>query len=790
MTQTNIKTLLYGEDPDPRLISVYLKYGHGKKVRSELVECVYRRVDGVIETTEEKFYPFLFVSEECMDTYGDLYKGLFGDVIKLEGPGHYNHLIWFRSYKNYRTFMSSIKDREEEYWHWYKIVGTVETQFLMQKGRTLFKDMAFNDMKRLAIDIEVYAPDGFPNVERADQPIIIIALKDNRGWSMVLHTSEKVESVEGQRYCKDEADMLRKFVSIVRKHDPDVIEGHNIYKFDLPYIARRAKKLDVHTKLGRDNYGELRFWNSRFRAAEKDIQYTATDIRGRHIIDTYFAALSYDVVRRNMENYTLKYLAKYFGVARQDREYVDGNQIAQVWDDDPTTILRYALDDVDETLKISEELSAATFYLTQMVPHSYAKIARSGQSAKIEPLFVREYLRQRHAIPLPEKGVQDHGGYANIFYRGVVGPILYADVESLYPSIMLNYNIQPESDDLQIFQPLLRELTNLRFDWKKQMLSHKKGTDAYRKHEGMQNSAKIVINAFYGNLSTKSFAFNDFSEGERVAVTGQTILKGIIDCSHKDGGVVIECDTDGVMFLPPESVKIGDRKSELAYIESLTERTPDGIVVGHDGTYEKMVSFRTKNYVLKSKNGDVKFKGSAIISRGNEKFVNGFVRQVFRLLLDENIQGIRDLYMEYRQRIVQKSFDISELAVTKTLKKSLKEYEEGIESEGKNRMPQYQIAAFLAREGHFVTPGDRISYYVASTDKKKALVWERAMWAPLYERDEDTSYYLQRLNAAIGKFEPMFHAEDYRTITEVNTGLFPVRTSEIKIPFVKVEAGT
>lgn len=788
MTKQELHELLYGTDPTERLVALYLDYSNVKTEKWNTINMVFRHEDDSVETREAVYHPMLYASEQCLREFKRM-EGMFAKVLEVDGPGKFNRLVRFHTYKAYRKFTQEIRDtRPDNFWSYWKQFGTVETQFLIGRGMTMFKGMEFNDMLRMAVDIEVYSPDGFPNPDRADAPIIMIGCKDNRGRCIVFHTHPNMPHVEHTHYCHDEQEMLRKFVRYVRRINPDVIEGHNIYKFDLPFIAKRCKLHGVKTKLGRDD-SELRFWWTKFRAAEKDIAYPATDIRGRHIIDTYFAALSQDVFRRNMEQYGLKYLAKYFGVARSEEAELAGDKIAETWDKDPLKLSQYIVADLDETLAISEELSAANFYLTQMVPHSYSKVARSGQSAKIEPLFIRHYFNKRHALPAPEEGFQESGGYADIFYRGVVGPIMYADVESLYPSIMLNYNIQPESDDLKIFQPLLRELTKLRFDWKDQMRKYEKGSNEYRKYEGMQSSAKIVINAFYGNLSTKSFAFNDYSEGERVATTGQTLLKQLIGIIEEDGGVVIECDTDGVMFLPPDFVEIGNDKSEKGYIQTLTKRMPEGIVVGHDGTYDRMISFRTKNYVLRESPGkEPKFKGSAIISRGNEKFVNRFVRQAFTLLLDEDIQGIRDLLLEYRRKLLQKKLPISDLTATKTLKKTYDQYVADVEKLNRNRMPQYEVAGHLIFDlGRQVQPGDRITYYVQGGHGKGVRVWQKAKWVGEYDNDEDITYYLSRLDAALKKLEPMFDRFDYNTLTEINVGLFPVDLSKVTVPFVNVK---
>jgi len=101
-----------------------------------------------------------------------------------------------------------------------------------------------------------------------------------------------------------------------------------------------------------------------------------------------------------------------------------------------------------------------------MLPFTYAMTARTGQAAKIEALLTREYLRNKHSIPKPSFGKQQYGGYTAVFLKGVLGPIVYADVESLYPSIMLSNNICPRTDELKAFPGVLSDLKVLRLKTK------------------------------------------------------------------------------------------------------------------------------------------------------------------------------------------------------------------------------------------------------------------------------------------------------------------------------------
>jgi hypothetical protein len=164
---------------------------------------------------------------------------------------------------------------------------------------------------------------------------------------------------------------------------------HNCYAFDFPYLMTRCARYGVPFAIGRDG-SVPRSFPSSMRFAERSVDFPALDIAGRHVIDTYFQVMSYDVFKRDLPAYGLKAAAKYFGFAPEGRTYVDGADIPRVWDEDPQRLLAYALDDVIETERLSRHLSGSTFYLTQMVPMPYDACARTGPAAKIEALFVRE----------------------------------------------------------------------------------------------------------------------------------------------------------------------------------------------------------------------------------------------------------------------------------------------------------------------------------------------------------------------------------------------------------------
>jgi DNA polymerase elongation subunit (family B) len=428
-------------------------------------------------------------------------------------------------------------------------------------------------------------------------------------------------------------------------------------------------------------------------------------------------------------------------------------------------VLAYALDDVIETERLARHLSGSTFYLTQMLPMVYGQVARTGPASKIEALFIREYLRQRHSIPKSEWGSQALGGYTDVFVTGVVGPVVYADVESLYPSIMLNYGIQPKTDALDLFPDLLRRLTDLRLDAKEQMT--KAPSDAVRSElDARQSSYKILINSFYGQLGFGHAAFNDFAEADRVAATGQDLLRQIIALIRRAGGLVIEVDTDGVLFVPPDKVR-GD-EAERAFIETLNDEMPEGIRIGFDGRFQSMLSYKKKNYALLTYGGALKFKGSSLVSRSIERFGRHFVRKSIALLLQHDIQGLHDLYLQTRDQVIAHDWQsVKSFSRTETLKDNVEQYLADVEAGKRTRAASYELAIQHAEvTGQPPRKGDRISYYVTGTtanvtsfeNSRLAAAWDPA------NPDENTAYYLKRLDEFARKFDAFFTEHDFRLI--------------------------
>lgn len=757
----NLNTLLFGKDNEERIVGIHQLVDN--RIR------LYVRDKNGVKSRDEEFYPFFFLSEDTLlEGFTPANNEKFW-LIKLQGDNFYRFLAIFKTQQNYRNALDHIASKSKQSSQEENDSGVSNnltynrgdavTQYLLQTGKTLFKGMMFEDLYRIQLDIETYyKPEKSTStkVSIGSDPIIIISLCDNKGWEQVIHTKEQSEK-----------ELLQELVTIIQLKDPDVIEGHNIFSFDLSYIQRRCEINGVEFRIGRD--GSIpRSFPASIRFAERSLDYPFFDIAGRHVIDTFFLVQNYDVAKRSMPSYGLKAAAKYFGFASPDRTYVEYSEIANLWDNNPERLLDYALDDVRETEKIAALLSGSNFYMTRMIPYTYAQTSRLGPAAKIEALLVREYLKEKHSLPKPEIGQQHMGGFTEVFLKGILGPIVYADVESLYPSIMLSYNICPKSDERKIFPKILTDLKDLRFTAKKKAKEEKeKGNEAAANNfDAMQSSFKILINAMYGYLGFSIGIFNDYEEADRVTTTGQEIARKMIKEFESRDCKVIEVDTDGILFVPPAHIR--SKEDEINLVNDVSSVMPKGITIGYDGRYRKMISYLKKNYALLGYDGTIKLKGSSLISRSGEKFGREFVRKGFEKLLEEDVQGLHDLYVSYKEMILNHNWMIDDFSRTESLKNTMEQYKVDTGSGKRPRSITYELAL---RKKLSVNKGDRITYYVSGSglqsshyDKGKlADEWNSS------KPDENTQFYLKRLDEFSQKFLPFFKPQDFSSIFSTDT---------------------
>jgi DNA polymerase, archaea type len=737
-------TLLFGADPAPRIVAVEL--GETGTVR------VHRReADGSTVTDVEPFHPFVWADSDVVD--------LGIETEKLRGDLKYGWLITVDSWKELIALRNGLKHAGRDF---FAFTDSIQ-HYLTATGRTLFKDLAFEELKRMQLEVLAVAGGDDPG---SNDHIMSIALCDNTGW-------EELIVVDATNIEESERNALRRLTALIKERDPDVIEGHDLFRVHLPLLVARAKKLKTKLDWGRSG-GFLRSRPSRLQIAEKTIDYPKFTIDGRHFVDTFLLAQFYDVGMRSLAGFERTDVARHFDLC--DSEQISGligKELERAYLGNSEMFQRRCLCGVRETRALSDLLSPSYFIQAQIFPYNYQDVIVRGNATRINALFLREYFWQRHSIPeLPmPRGFE--GGYTDIFFTGVARNVWHCDVASLYPSIMLQFDCFPVTDELQIFRHLLTDLRNFRLEAKARMRAER---DPAKQHhlQALQNTFKILLNSFYGYLGFAQGHFADFDAAARVTQIGRDLLKKMIDWLNARGAQVIEVDTDGIYFVPPVDTVSGGGDAgrgnrddtqrqpgstppattidELQ--KDLAKELPTGIDVEIDEQFDAMLSYKAKNYALLTKDGDVVIKGGALKSRGLEKFQRVFLEAMIKMIMQGKSEAIADLRSDFEEKIRNREWNIDMLMKTDTLQDSLEKYRAKIAGSARNRAAAYELALASGRN---YRPGDQISYYIKTTPKKVP-AYEAARLATDFDpqnRDENVDYYIAKLDDLVKKFSSL-----------------------------------
>src|SRR5947208_2662619 len=443
---------------------------------------------------------------------------------------------------------------------------------------------------------------------------------------------------------ESERNALRRLTALIKECDPDVIECHDLFRVHLPLLVARAKKLKTKLDWGRSG-GFLRSRPSRLQIAEKTIDYPKFAIDGRHFVDTFLLAQFYDVGMRSLSGFERLDVARHFGLCdAEEFSGLAGKELQRAYIDKHPSFRQRALCAVRETRALSELLSPSYFIQAQIFPYNYQDVIVRGNATRINALFLREYFRQRHSIPELPIPQMFEGGYTDIFFTGVARNVWHCDVASLYPSIMLAFDCLPASDQLQIFRSLLTDLRTFRLEAKAEMRAAKEAKEQHHL-EALQNTFKILLNSFYGYLGFAQGHFADFDAAARVTQIGRDLLRKMIDWLTAHGAQVIEVDTDGIYFVPPDEIDIDELQTGLA------KELPAGIDIEFDEQFDAMFSYKAKNYALLTKDGDVIIKGGALKSRGLEKYQRVFLEEMIKLNMYDYPEEIADLRSDFEKKI-------------------------------------------------------------------------------------------------------------------------------------------
>jgi len=376
------------------------------------------------------YKPYLFVHSKRGDSP---YRNLKGkQVDKIE----------FSSMSEARDFAKRYKEVEG-----FEIYGLTNYTY------TFINDYYAGDIdydpkiiSKVNIDIEVAADQGFPHPSTAEKEITAITLQKNETY-IVLGCGEFTTTDENIKYlrCKDEVELLTKFLDIWRSkaYAPDVVTGWNIEGFDIPYLVNRIRRI-----LGNNMAKKLSPWEIieerevSIGTREPQVVYNLVGIAALDYMQMY-KKFSFT----NQESYRLDHIAN-VELGERKMDYSEYDSLFGLYKNDYQKFIEYNIKDValvnrlDEKLKLMEQIFAIAY-------DGKVNYQDAFTSVRMWDIIIHNYLlSQNIVVPqmrVGEKNGQIIGAYVKDPNKGLHKWVVSFDLNSLYPHIIMQYNISPET---------------------------------------------------------------------------------------------------------------------------------------------------------------------------------------------------------------------------------------------------------------------------------------------------------------------------------------------------------
>jgi DNA polymerase I len=658
----------------------------------------------------------------------------------------------------------------------------IEESYMLCEGATYFKGMKVEDVSILSFDIET---NGLAMNASSEVYLISNTFRRNGEITTALF------SVDNYR---NQYDMLDAWCKWVREMDPSILTGHNILSYDLPFLENIG-----NLELGRDGSdAEFSENISKFRKdGSQQYDYHNVRIAGREIIDTFFLSIKYDL-GREFPSYGLKPIIKYLGLEKADRTFIDASKIRE-YRKDPTMwakVKQYAIEDSEDSLKLFDKMVAPFFYLAQSIPKTMQQMINEASGSQLDGLMVRSYLQDGYSQPRSSNKVEFEGA-VSMGIPGVYEHVKKADVASLYPSIMLEYNIHDSYKDPK--NHMIQMLTYFRDERLKNKKLAKETGERY--YDDVQNAQKIMINSMYGFLGAGYLLYNYPKGAAEVTkrgreillkgvewATGHTLKKVVKEITNEGsddeetsyewvvgdkvsdgrGYTLVNVDTDSFSITNGKSVH---REEFTKEINELNAIYPKLIKWEDDGIYEKVIVIRAKNYVL-VKEGKIKIKGSAITDPKKEPALTELLEKMVDALLNDERAALPTIYRTYIKEALDIK-DISRWTTKKTVTKSVLDPKRLTEQKILDAINESvklgivegiqegdKVWVYNAIDGMIqdVKKGERI-FYKDGTPKmiQNNILKDKRLW----NADQDVMHYVERIYATVLILKNVINIEQF-----------------------------
>ena len=558
--------------------------------------------DGTPVQFRGKFSPTLYVPSKKEEKY----KTLDGRSVSP---------IEFTTARDAREFIKTYDGVEGFEVHGYE-------RFVYQYIRREFPgevDYNINQMKIFALDIEVQCENGFPDVEAAAEEMLSITIKDMVTKEFFVWAVREFEVPDGVKaFIYDtERDMLSNFIEWWVQNTPDILTGWNVNLYDVPYIARR-----VNRTLGEKWMKSLSPWN---RANEREVYVQgrknyAYDVSGINILD--YLDLYRKFTYSNQESYRLDHIA-FVELGQRKVDHSEYDNFKDFYTRDWQKFIEYNIQDVELIDRLEDKMKLLELAIT-MAYDAKTNFEDVYSQVRMWDTIIYNYLSDKNIVVPPRKGSKKDEKYAGAYVKepkpGRYDWVVSFDLNSLYPHLIMQYNISPETlwetrhssssverilnqeidfsdckfavcangaqyrKDVHGFLPkIMQKIYDERTIYKKAMLQAKRDYEKspstklqkdISKFNNIQMARKIQLNSAYGAIGNQYFRYYNLSNAEAITLSGQVSIRWIENKMNQylntvlkteEEDYVIASDTDSIYLnLGPlvESVYKGREKTD------------------------------------------------------------------------------------------------------------------------------------------------------------------------------------------------------------------------------------
>jgi DNA polymerase I len=621
---------------------------------------------------------------------------------------------------------------------WHEIEVTEETNtrkvqvskvYRAQSFPKLLESTEVPKLKVLGFSTVFYSKEGSPKPDR--NPVVMLSVATNSGEESQFLVDED----------RNDGPVIEDFVSYVRHFDPDIIVGYGINGQDWPYLIERCKKLG------------LRLQVDRAETEPHTSVYGHVSITGRANVDLLDFVGEFSEVKVQ----TLENLADYLGIMKiENRQLVEDVDYADYWDsrEKREILKKFSMDNARCVMGIAEAVLDFAMQLSNLVSLPLDHVGSAAAGFRVEWFLIK----RTHGLGelVPKRIEQPYRPYAGgVVLKplpGMHGDIAVLDFKSMYPSLMIAYNISPDTyvppkepapksgvyeapevghhfrkEPAGFYKEVLSYLISVRDEIRSRMKALPPESVEYRVFDARQKAVKVITNASYGYAGWTGARWYVKPVAEAAAAWGRHTILNSIRMAEEAGLRVVYGDTDSI-FLNNDVEKIEELSKKIKKELGL-EIKPDKVYVRIFFTEAK------KRYAGLLPDGQLDIVGLEVV-RGDwaniAKTVQGKVLEI--VLKEQSPEKAAEFVQQFVSELRQKRVSFRDLIIWKTLTKPAEEYEV--------KASHVEAAKMLKEKGWELAVGDKVGYVIVVGSGR---LYERVKPYKYASYDEvDLEYYVSK----------------------------------------------